>query len=531
MTKKCSYNHGNGETCKHPAEEKALNEAELCLFHQTIRPGNAQKRFWWRLKRLDLKGDGDWRGFNFPITKELENVVCKTSLRLQNARLYGVKIKQGVFEGNVDMTGCKISSLELQTCKFKGSVDLSGLEFSFFKAASIEVEESFIAKEVKFDGEFFISGALKQSANFNRCHFSSKATFIQTKTVSLAASSAVSFTVAGPSVVITQKPGPEADTWTKIKYQYRNYKSFLKSRIRHYVRTFVGFVKKLLRKIKTSLLRAFNRYRVRFPHRREHVVLYVLFNSRAMLEEINFAEPKKVTFNGIRLSEASFRNTDLRGVNFIGNDWRQKKIKRNGLFDELSFHQQNDYYSRREMLPGIENTYRNIRYSLEENKDFGLANDFFVGEMEAKRRQLKWWRRWLLSVPAAYKIFSNYGTSPLRVFLWLSLLTFLNAYHLWDYSIYANESLIEMNTSEVDISSSLNGFETLMNSIKINVEGIRGVLTYSIQTLTLQKDKLEIFDNLPKNSSVYLINTLYAVIGPIIIALFAVSIRTRIKRN
>ena len=183
------------------------------------------------------------------------------------------------------------------------------------------------------------------------------------------------------------------------------------------------------------------------------------------------------------------------------------------------------------MLPGIENTYRNIRYSLEENKDFGLANDFFVGEMEAKRRQLKWWRRWLLSVPAVYKIFSNYGTSPLRVLLWLSLLTFLNAYHLWDYSIYANESLIEMNTSEVDVSSSLNGFEALMNSIKINVEGIRGVLTYSIQTLTLQKDKLEIFDNLPKNSPVYLINTLCAVIGPIIIALFAVSIRTRIKRN
>jgi hypothetical protein len=140
-------------------------------------------------------------------------------------------------------------------------------------------------------------------------------------------------------------------------------------------------------------------------------------------------------------------------------------------------------------------------------------------------------RRWLLSVPAAYKIFSNYGTSPLIVFLWLSLLTFLNTYHLWDYSIYTNESLIEVNTSEVDISSSLNGFETLMNSIKINLEGIRGGLTYSIQTLTLQKDKLEIFDNLPKNSPVYLINTLYAVIGPIIIALFAVSIRTRIKRN
>ena len=228
------------------------------------------------------------------------------------------------------MTGCEISSLELQTCKFKGSVDLSGLEFSFFKAASIEVEESFIAKEVKFDGEFFISGALKQSANFNRCHFSSKATFIQTKTVSLSVSSAFSFTVAGPSLVITQKPGPEADTWTKIKYQYRNYRSFLKSRIRHYIRIFVGFVKKHLRKIRAIILRAFNRYRVRFPHRREHVVLYVLFNSRAMLEEISFADPKGVTFNGVRLSEASFRNTDLRGVNFIGNDWRQKKVRRNG---------------------------------------------------------------------------------------------------------------------------------------------------------------------------------------------------------
>lgn len=534
MTSKCAYNLGNGETCKHPVEADSLNNQGFCIFHQNIRTADSQKRFWWRLKRLDLKDDGDWRGFNFPGPIDFEKVHCKSSLTLKNAKLHSVKISQGVFEKTVDLTGSGVQNLELQTCKFEDSLTLKGVTFGFFKAASIEVQGALIASESKFDGEFFISGVIKKLANFNRCHFSGKATFIQTKTITIKGATAISFSIAGGSLAITVNPGPDSTLWKKVLYRYRNYKAIIKSKVRNYAQKTWGKLKELKRRVHGNIRNKVNSYRIRFPYRRENVVVYVLFDGRAMLDEMSFTEPKKVTFNGVRLSEASFSKTDLRGVNFIGNDWSQKKLGRNGLYEEVVYNQNNDYYGKREMLPGIENTYRNIRYSLEESKDFGLANDFFVGEMEAKRRQLKWWRRWLLSVPAIYRAFSNYGTSPARVFLWLVIFTVLHAYMIWDYSIYKSEVFVVFNhidTSKVGVMSPVKSFEVLTDSLSFNIETVRGLLTYAIQTLTLQKDKVEIFGKLPESSPVYLINTLYGVLGPIIIALFAVSVRTRIKRN
>ena len=63
--------------------------------------------------------------------------------------------------------------------------------------------------------------------------------------------------------------------------------------------------------------------------------------------------------------------------------------------------------------------------ALEENKSFGAASDFYIGEMEALRKQLGFFQRHLFSVAALYCLVSNYGTSvatSLRMLLYLYLL-------------------------------------------------------------------------------------------------------------
>ena len=155
-------------------------------------------------------------------------------------------------------------------------------------------------------------------------------------------------------------------------------------------------------------------YRERMPHKRTGVTSYYLFEGQASLDEMTFAEPKEVVFKGVNLQDATFRGTDLRGVTFIGNNWYQPELKRHGLIEDLRLRGINNYYDKKDPLPDLENSYRNIRFSLEANKDFSLANDFFIGEMDAKRNQLPWLKRQLFSVLALYRLISNYGTSPIR---------------------------------------------------------------------------------------------------------------------
>lgn len=275
-------------------------------------------------------------------------------------------------------------------------------------------------------------------------------------------------------------------------------------------------------------------YRRRFPHKREDVKVFHLFYGEANFSDITFSEPKKVLYRGVNLENSSFRGTDLRGVTFIGNNWYQVRLQRNGLKDEIKFLDTTEYYSRRELLPGLESTYRNIRFSLEENKDFELANDFFIGEMNAKRRQMHWWKRWFFSILAIYRMISNYGTSPSRVALVL-FLTLLS--HMVLIAYIAETPLYTSVNEVVSSDNSKTIFHDWQYEIsekifdKLAYEIINSI-TYSIQTLTLQKERVELIDAKETiEANLAFVNTLYKLLGPIIIALFALTIRNRIKRN
>ncbi|MFT5716589.1 MAG: hypothetical protein ACI9T7_000766, partial [Oleiphilaceae bacterium] len=56
--------------------------------------------------------------------------------------------------------------------------------------------------------------------------------------------------------------------------------------------------------------------------------------------------------------------------------------------------------------------------------------------------------------------------------------------------------------------------------------------TYSIQTMTLQREKVELLSpESLKKSSVWFVNAIFTLIGPLLVGLLALTVRARIKRN
>jgi len=73
----------------------------------------------------------------------------------------------------------------------------------------------------------------------------------------------------------------------------------------------------------------------------------------------------------------------------------------------------------------LEQTCRNVRVSFEENRDFNIASDFYIAEMEALHAQLSFARRHFFSVAALYHFVSYYGAgigTGLRVLAYLFVL-------------------------------------------------------------------------------------------------------------
>lgn len=291
-----------------------------------------------------------------------------------------------------------------------------------------------------------------------------------------------------------------------------------------------------MKNVRQEIRRSVDNYRERIPHKRTGVTSYYLFEGQVSLDEMTFSEPKEVVFKGVNLQSATFRGTDLRGVTFIGNNWYQPELKRNGLIEDLRLRGINNYYDKKDPLPDLENIYRNIRFSLEANKDFSLANDFFIGEMDAKRNQLPILKRQLFSVLALYRLISNYGTSPIRC---SALFLALVVCHTLTISYLGNAEFISFIKSFGNIGyfSTIwlpGWFSQVREQLIVFVEDdcLMDLITYSIKTMTLQKDKGTLLVScLEINSGVAFANTVFAILGPVLLGLIALTVRARIKRN
>jgi uncharacterized protein YjbI with pentapeptide repeats len=148
-----------------------------------------------------------------------------------------------------------------------------------------------------------------------------------------------------------------------------------------------------------------------------------VFGGEVHLESVDFRRPERVQFRMIDLTKAFTTDTDFRKTRFYDIRWYQPRLKRRGLFLEAWARENRTLLRTNAML---EANYRNIRSALEESKDFDGATDFYMGEMEARRRQLHFVKRYLFSIDWLYWALSRYGGSPKRALA--VLLGMLTAY-------------------------------------------------------------------------------------------------------
>ena len=230
--------------------------------------------------------------------------------------------------------------------------------------------------------------------------------------------------------------------------------------------------------------------------------VFRMFETEGQLQDVVFLKPDQTTFSQVDLSHVNFRGTNLRGVRFLGVIWWQSKLGRNGLYDELFIRLSKDGPFRYQNLPVLEETCRNARVALEENRSFGMASDFYVGEMEAARAQLSFLKRHLFSVVALYRFVSQYGTnvgSSLRV---LGLL-------------YALHFALTLDTQ----------FEA---GLALSVEAISETALHSFKVLMQQTP--DSFNSTDLNFQEWL-DAAFRVFGLIQVAMVALAFRSRIKRH
>jgi hypothetical protein len=242
-----------------------------------------------------------------------------------------------------------------------------------------------------------------------------------------------------------------------------------------------------------------------------------LFLSNVIFSNVDFRRPDRTHFISVDLSQAEILGTDFRGVQFYDVNWFISGLGRNGIYDEIKLKQSNDLELIHFMQRQLEEAYRITRLSLEVNKDYNTASDFYIGEMDLKRQSMNSLRRYFLSVEAWYETLSTYGTSPkqaIKLFAYLCLLHISICTYL-----LTNDFTFQNIIGTTAHSNPLNPF--LWTKFNIHI-------THTLQVFTLQKVNLaSTFDT----NAIKLTDAIFRIISPIQIAITALSFRSRIKRH
>jgi hypothetical protein len=240
-----------------------------------------------------------------------------------------------------------------------------------------------------------------------------------------------------------------------------------------------------------------------FSTQNQGTKIYRVFEGEGQLQNVVFVKPDQVSFSEVDLSRVYFRGTDLRGVRFLGVNWWQPKLGRNGLHDELFIRLSKDGPFRFQNLPALEQTCRNVRVSLEESRDFNVASDFYIAEMEALRSRLPFLKRYFFSVAALYDFVSYFGTSVGRGLL---VLAYLFVLHLeLTILIHSPETITQLMACIPD-------------------DALRTVKILSLQMVGYGDQS-----NLPIEQR--WIDAIFRILAPIQIAMLVLAFRARIKRH
>lgn len=231
-----------------------------------------------------------------------------------------------------------------------------------------------------------------------------------------------------------------------------------------------------------------------------------LFRGQAYLQDIMFTHPTRVRFMSVSLEKTLFIGTDLIGAQFYDVLWPKFKDGRLGLYDEIHMRTSSDPSYRVRDLSKLEAAYRNCRLALERNHDYSTATDFYVGEMNVRRIRRQNGQLGKNLIEDVYRALSNYGASPARA---LGILLALAATH------FGLNQLLICSATEFTCSwmPSLSHF--------------LGQAAGSLRVVTLQRFLSDPSIDVPGQ---LLLDSIFAGLAPIQIALVVLAIRSRIRR-
>jgi uncharacterized protein YjbI with pentapeptide repeats len=205
-----------------------------------------------------------------------------------------------------------------------------------------------------------------------------------------------------------------------------------------------------------------------------------------------------ISFQDADLTKFRFMGTDLRKPVFINVKWREWQ-GRSAIYDEKAYLKKSRDYP----YGHIEPLYRELKQNYEDRKDFERASDFHYGEKEMRRKNPDTPLR--LKIPLyAYWLVSGYGERYLRSLLSICVVVLLSMIGYLAFGLETADATILDWTSRWDRLQAAH---------------------YALRVMTLLKPD----DLVPIGYSQF-IHTADSILGPVLIGLFALAVRQRLKR-
>jgi uncharacterized protein YjbI with pentapeptide repeats len=230
---------------------------------------------------------------------------------------------------------------------------------------------------------------------------------------------------------------------------------------------------------------------------------------------LDFSELQLDSSNAFRLinadlSQARLLDTDVRLIDFAGVNWQPKS--RDGWETGEVYDERLELVKDEPDWPRLEVLYRGLKQAYEDQRDFGRAGDFHYREKEIKRLNPKTPRpKWFLL--SAYYAFSGYG-ERLRAGGWFVALVLFCAITTLAIGL------------ESEIVAAGERVRNTDGNLTWRLDNLFSSILYSLQVAFVRRP-----ENFSTSSHAADFVRLFTMVtGPILIGLFALAVRQKLKR-
>lgn len=461
----------------------STNSEEVLRLDRELRQ-RFQEEFSKLLHQLDDNNDiesYDFRGFQFPLLqgRPFRNRTFKKFVDFTSATFEWAYFHDCHFEEKVSFRHCNFSNHTYFTlcvfnkdAMFSETVFEGWVEFNHSAfAESVEFQSAAFLERASFNGARFGSG----SVDFDMARFEKSASFWRIECEGPAKFEWVKF---GESVGFANAVFKDKVNFEWSEFQSANFQDTV-----------------FLKEVSFSRCTINGSFRI-------IGLKEACFRNRVNLQSLVMLGNAEVSLDGLELVETTFLDTNLERVNFRNVLWsRHRSFWKNwaALWDEVRPLSEGEVERDYE---GLAENYRQLVLNCERKRDYELAEDFHIGEMEMRRKKKgallikgflverpKWWRqtRERLNTYTVYQISSNYGTSYMRALLMLIalLLCFSLAF------LYSGFRITENGTTRVVEYNLLSNSDHRPVSLKQWIRDYVAAISLSTSILTFQKERFE----------------------------------------